>query len=144
MKKRLLVLFLVSLVFTGCTVDDPDPTQILTMKIDNVFYHFDINDITPHDDSVDGVPYTRIEISSTDEGDNHFGLAINRGGGLDGQIVDGTLFKLLAYHLDSEHPLTCHLTVNNQQKIKGTFSGTMITDDGETAVITDGIIDILY
>ena len=134
----------------GCSSEDDFSKKKITLKANGIYKVYKDIDVTFNETSFDGVPYTRITISAkpSEESDavfEVFSIALHRGGALDGESVNGAyLLNDQLYYYNFDQPINLNLSVNNEQRIKGTFEGMFTNDQGENVMVTEGKIDITY
>lgn len=150
MKKILLFLTFVSLgIIAACSSDDgnsnenpsPTPQSTFTTKINGVQKNFSTIQVVP----VVYIDYTDLEVTATITGSSPATLEMN----LEKDSMEGVYFFQYTengiYYQPSES-FSVIVTQNSENKLKGTFSGTLI-DSGNpmnTIAVTDGTFDIKY
>jgi hypothetical protein len=144
--KKILIAF-AAVLFLSCSSDDTVAVRRVTFKANGISKVYEDIRVTYSVDNNFEVPFTRLDISAKpkDGTPEVFALRVIRGGDFDGQSTNGGgFFNNNTYNYNFDHPMQMHLTINTTKRIKGTFEGIFIDQNGEDAQITDGRIDITY
>lgn len=151
MKKIILFLTILSLgVFSSCSSDDgnsgespsPTPQSTVTTKINGVQKNFSTIQVVP----VVYTDYTDLEVTATLTGSSPATLEMN----LEKDSPDSSVYFFQytengIFYQPSES-FTVIITQNSDNKLKGSFSGTLIDtgDPMNTIAVTEGTFDIKY
>jgi len=151
MKKIILFLTILSLgVFLSCSSDDgnsgespsPTPQSTVTTKINGVQKNFSTIQVVP----VVYTDYTDLEVTATLTGSSPATLEMN----LEKDSPDSSVYFFQytengIFYQPSES-FTVIITQNSDNKLKGSFSGTLIDtgDPMNTIAVTEGTFDIKY
>lgn len=141
------LLFLATCVFitllTSCSSDDnKSDVNYISAKFNGVQQKFNIISV----DIIDYEGYSDIEVSGTMNSDNSKRIDIKSEYGVTGNnIIWGVYYTLNGsfYEIVSEN-FNSSITENSSGKYKGTFSGSVINDEGVVIEITEGDFNILY
>ncbi|MBP8066800.1 MAG: hypothetical protein KAY31_04955 [Flavobacterium sp.] len=151
MKKIILFLTILSLgVFLSCSSDDgnsgespsPTPQSTVTTKINGVQKNFSTIQVVP----VVYTDYTDLEVTATLTGSSPATLEMN----LEKDSPDSSVYFFQytengIFYQPSES-FAVIITQNSDNKLKGSFSGTLIDtgDPMNTIAVTEGTFDIKY
>lgn len=152
MKKIILFLAFLSLgIFLSCSSDDgnsgesPAPQNTFTTKINGVQKNFSSIQVVPVYDPVED--YTDLEVTATIAGSPPTTLEMS----LEKDNAEAGSVYYFAYtendiSYESTETFSVILTQNSDNKLKGTFSGTLADPDDpmNTITVTDGVFDIKY
>lgn len=154
MKKIILFLTILSLgVFLSCSSDDgnsgespsPTPQSTVTTKINGVQKNFSTIQVDPVYHPVED--YTDLEVTATIAGSSPTTFEMN----LEKDNADPSSIYFLQYtengvFYQPSESFTVIITQNSDNKLKGSFSGTLIDtgDPMNTIAVTEGTFDIKY
>jgi len=149
MKKLILFLAMLSFsLFSSCSNNDdsndttPTPDDVFTAKINGVQKNFTVTNVAV----IEYEGYTDIEITAKMSGDptNTFELNLTRDSG---EVFFVQYSEIGNYYQPSPlESFSVNIGENTANKLKGTFSGTMLetSDASNTVTVTNGAFDIYY
>jgi hypothetical protein len=149
MKKIILFLAILSVsFFSSCSNDEdsndttPTPEDAFSAKINGVQKNFTVTNV----DVIEYEGYTDVEITAHISGDptNIFELNLTRDSG---EVFFVQYSEVGNYYQPSPmENFTVSIGENTTNKLKGTFSGTMLetSDTSNVLTVTNGAFDIYY
>lgn len=144
MKKLLFIAScLLFATLSSCSSDDnKSDVNYIYAKFNGVQQKFNIISV----DIIDYEGYSDIEVSGTMNSDNSKRIEIKSEYGVTGSNIIWGLYYVLNgtyYSIDSENFISS-VTENSSGKYKGTFSGSIVDDEGVVIELTEGDFNILY
>lgn len=150
MKKLFFFLAVAGMALTSCSGDDSSPvtsgTSSASATVNGVAKTFTTFSASTEDFPADGnyPAYTEVSVVGTNSANETVSFMVERGelGPVYGSFAYTQMGDVF-YNYSSDFNVI--VTVNNAAQLKGTFSGTLITNGGSGSVtVTNGAFDIHF
>ena len=152
MRRIFLYMLVFSLAFSSnsCT-KDPSPSysgNSVTTKVGGLEKTFNTVVVTQEPYTSGGVNYVDLKITATNKGNTTESLVFSIGKG-DLGVGHSWGFNYTingVYYAEGDMPTTVSsdATINSDNKLKGTFNGTVTSSENVTLQLTEGTFDVSY